>query len=238
MPTLFSNHRPEDRAQGLVVVVDARNQPPQRDLVSALQATQVSAAQSSSALPVRPPGTLTCLEHGAGSGWNQGLVVATNNPVPMGFKSKGLHCSCNWTIQESDPASGRSPHEGSNTVTRPSLLSVSGPVLLGRCHSLTAPHGWHRGSQQLSVHVSSHLHPAEKSERSFSQRSQQKFLGVCLSDSDVQPLKDPRAREPHRCGCRSLGYKTSSQSGEEGGDSQLPLGGRVGGGWTRARLVV
>ncbi|XP_077907894.1 uncharacterized protein KIAA1755 homolog isoform X2 [Ictidomys tridecemlineatus] len=35
--------RPEDKAKGLVVVVDARNQPPQPDLVSALQATQALA---------------------------------------------------------------------------------------------------------------------------------------------------------------------------------------------------
>ncbi|XP_047396666.1 uncharacterized protein KIAA1755 homolog isoform X4 [Sciurus carolinensis] len=38
--------RPEDKAKGLVVVVDARNQPPQPDLVSALQATQAWAPAS------------------------------------------------------------------------------------------------------------------------------------------------------------------------------------------------
>ncbi|XP_005392598.1 PREDICTED: uncharacterized protein KIAA1755 homolog isoform X2 [Chinchilla lanigera] len=47
---LCSIPRPEDTAKGLVVVIDARKQPPQSALVSALQATQAVAPASFSAL--------------------------------------------------------------------------------------------------------------------------------------------------------------------------------------------
>lgn len=40
LPILFTTHRPEDKAKGLVVVIDARKQPAHPGLVSALQATQ------------------------------------------------------------------------------------------------------------------------------------------------------------------------------------------------------
>ncbi|KAF5917557.1 hypothetical protein HPG69_017449, partial [Diceros bicornis minor] len=40
LPILFTTHRPEEKAKGLVVVIDARKQPPHPGLVSALQATQ------------------------------------------------------------------------------------------------------------------------------------------------------------------------------------------------------
>lgn len=49
LPILFTTHRPEDKTQGLAVVIDARKQPPHPGLVSALQATQVSGRWAASA---------------------------------------------------------------------------------------------------------------------------------------------------------------------------------------------
>lgn len=49
LPILFTTHRPEDKAKGLVVVIDARKQPAHPGLVSALQATQVSGRWTASA---------------------------------------------------------------------------------------------------------------------------------------------------------------------------------------------